>query len=377
MIERVCHEISWRKGSGDYWLLRKTSIYKCQRHVSTAREWHLACLYPSVIQRSKSRTQFQPPLYVGGSHTTIRNTVVRPETGPNDDGLSAFLSTRRRLFGIAYRILKSAAEAEDVVQDVWIRWQTTDRGEVRDARAFLAKTTTRLAINVVQSARSRRETTVDPSLRESVDTGADPEVEAERSEALQNAILVLLEKLSPAERVAFVLREAFDFSYREISNILRLKEANIRQLVTRARRHVADGRHAVVNSADQRCCLAALVAAGQEGALGVLESFFVGISRDSDGRTSRATRTGSTVAEANATPHARQSVDTPASAWRESSKPHLAMIISHPGAGRHASPSHTTNCGSASASVSSNESTDLVTLYEDGTAMSLGGTEAF
>jgi RNA polymerase sigma factor (sigma-70 family) len=154
---------------------------------------------------------------------------------------------RPRLFGIAYRMLGSAAEAEDIVQDVWLRWQTTDRSVVRDVPAFLAKTTTRLAINVIQSARSRRETYVGPWLPEPVDTGADPELEAELGEALQFAVLVLLEKLSPIERTAYVLREAFDCPYRDIADILRLEEANTRQLVTRARKHVADGRRAPVS----------------------------------------------------------------------------------------------------------------------------------
>ena len=140
---------------------------------------------------------------------------------------------RPRLFGIAYRMLGRAAEAEDIVQDVWVRWQTTDRSVVRDTRAFLATTTTRLAINAIKSARSRRETYMGPSLPEPVDTSADPALGAERSEALEFAVLLLLEKLSPTERAAYVLREAFDYSYREIANILRLEEANTRQLVTR------------------------------------------------------------------------------------------------------------------------------------------------
>ena len=105
-------------------------------------------------------------------------------TSTYDDGLSAFMSVRPRLFGIAYRMLGSAAEAEDIVQDVWVRWQTADRSLVRDAAAFLATTTTRLAINVMQSARSRRETYVGPWLPEPVDTSADPGLGAERGEAL-------------------------------------------------------------------------------------------------------------------------------------------------------------------------------------------------
>ena len=136
-------------------------------------------------------------------------------------------------------MLGSAAEAEDIVQDVWLRWQTADRSLVRDAAAFLATTTTRLAINVMQSARSRRETYVGPWLPEPVDTSADPRLGAERGQALAFGILVLLEKLTPTERAAFILREAFDYPYRDIANVLRLEEANARQVVTRARQHVA------------------------------------------------------------------------------------------------------------------------------------------
>ena len=119
-----------------------------------------------------------------------------------DDGVSAFLSVRPRLFGIAYRMLRSTAEAEEVVQDAWVRWQTADRSLVRGAAAFLATTTTRLAINVMQSARARRETCVAPGLPEPVDTSADHGLDVERGEALELAVLLLLRKLSPTERAA-------------------------------------------------------------------------------------------------------------------------------------------------------------------------------
>src|SRR5947207_156604 len=236
-----------------------------------------------VIQQSERGVPFSRPHCLSGSRKPTQNIIVRSEACAEDDGLSAFLSARARLFGIAYRILKSAAEAEDILQDVWIRWQLTDRSAVRGAAAFLAATTTRLAINVMQSARWRRETTVGPSLQESVDSSADPKLEAERSEALQSAVFVLLEKLSPAERAAYVLREAFDYSYREIANIVRVQEANARQLVTRARQRVAEGRHAGVNSAEQRRFLAAFVAAVEKGALTALESFLLGSANDRRG----------------------------------------------------------------------------------------------
>src|SRR6187401_1153895 len=127
-------------------------------------------------------------------------------TVSTDDGLATFMSVRPRLYGIAYRVLRSAAEAEDIVQDVWVRWQTADRSVVRNASAFLATTTTRLAINVMQSARSRREMYVETP-PEPVDTNNDPRLEAERSQALAFGVQLLLEKLTPAERAVYILRE--------------------------------------------------------------------------------------------------------------------------------------------------------------------------
>jgi len=199
-----------------------------------------------------------------------------------DDGLSTFLRMRPRLFGIAYHMLGSATEAEDVVQDAWLRWQTTDRSIVRDAAAFLVTTATRLAINVLQSARSRRETHVADWLPERVDTNADPWLGAERHEALALGVLLLLERLSPTERAAYILREAFDYAYRDIANILRFKEANARQVTTRARQHVASGRRMPASSTEQRRLLDSFITAAQRGDVarleGVLASDVVSIS---------------------------------------------------------------------------------------------------
>lgn len=191
-----------------------------------------------------------------------------------DDGLAAFLCARPRLFGIAYRMLGSAAEAEDIVQDVWVRWQTTDRRPIENPTAFLVTATTRLAINVMQSARARRETYVGPSLPEPVDTSGDPGLGAERGEALNLAVLLLLEKLTPTERAAYVLREAFNHPYREIAEILRVEEANARQLVTRARQHVSSARRTPVSPVEQRRLLNAFIAAARAGDLASLESLF-------------------------------------------------------------------------------------------------------
>jgi len=199
----------------------------------------------------------------------------RPDApGPYDDGLAAFLSMRSRLFGIAYRMLGSAAEAEDVVQDVWVRWQTTDRRVVRDAAAFLATTATRLAINVMQSARARRETSVGPWQLEPADTSSDPRLAAERNQAVTCGVRILLEKLTPTERAAYILREAFDYAYRDIASVLRLAEANARQVVTRARRHLVSGRTTATRSTDHERLLQAFIAAAQDGDVTVLEDLF-------------------------------------------------------------------------------------------------------
>lgn len=191
--------------------------------------------------------------------------------GADDDGLAAFTNVRSRLFGIALRMLGSAAEAEDLVQDVWVRWQMADRSVVRDATAFLATTTTRLAINVIRSARSRRESCVGEWTPEPMDATADPGGATERREAVEDAVLMLLERLSPTERAAYVLREAFDYSYREIAGILRLGEANSRQIVTRARQRVAAGPRVAVSAASHRHLVTAFIGAARRGDVAGLE----------------------------------------------------------------------------------------------------------
>ena len=140
----------------------------------------------------------------------------------HDDGLSAFAGVSARLFGIAYRMLGNAADADDIVQDVWLRWHSTNRRAVLDPPAFLATTATRLCINHVQSARSRRETSIEARLHEPVDTTCNPGLGAERSEALRHAMLLVVEKLSPTERAVLILREAFEYSYRQIADLLKM-----------------------------------------------------------------------------------------------------------------------------------------------------------
>jgi RNA polymerase sigma-70 factor, ECF subfamily len=185
-----------------------------------------------------------------------------------------FHTARPRLFGIACRVLGSASEADDVVQETWIRWQGTERSDVRDAGAFLATTTKRLAINVVQSARSRREIHVGPTLVEQIDAAASPSSDVEQRETLESALRLLLQKLSPAERAAYVLREAFDYPYRRIALVLAVSEANARQLVTRARRRLCANHRRPVSATELERLLDAFVAA-RTGDLAAFEHLLV------------------------------------------------------------------------------------------------------
>lgn len=208
------------------------------------------------------------------------------------DALAAFERARTKLFGIAYRMLGTTAEAEDVLQDVWVRWQGVDHATVTDPTAFLATTTTRLSLNVAQSAHVKRASYVGPWLPEPIDTSDDPLLGAERGEALEFAVLVLLEKLSPPERAAYVLREAFDYEYADIAGILELSEANARQIVSRARKHLADERRAPVNAAEQRRLLEVFIDAARRGDRASLEELLTtGVVSRTDGNgAARAAR---------------------------------------------------------------------------------------
>lgn len=209
-----------------------------------------------------------------------------------DDAALQFTEARPRLFGIAYRMLGSVVEAEDIVQDAWLRWQSTDRSAVREPQAFLATTTTRLAINAAQSARVRRETYVGPWLPEPVDTSADPALGAERGAALELAILLVMERLSPSERAAYILKEAFDYPYARIAAILETTEPNARQLVSRARRHVDSERQSPVDRDEQRRLLHSFLDAARLGDFAALETLFAEdvVSYSDGGGVVRASR---------------------------------------------------------------------------------------
>src|ERR1700674_3003223 len=168
------------------------------------------------------------------------------ETKPQTDGDAARLATfsqyRGLLFSVAYRMLGSVADTEDMLQETFIRWQQAANDEVRSPRAFLVTVITRLCINQLQSARVRREEYVGEWLPEPLvtDPGSDPLGVLKVDESLSMAFLLLLERLTPMERAVFLLREVFEYEYEEIAKVLGQSELNCRQILRRARQHVGD-----------------------------------------------------------------------------------------------------------------------------------------
>src|SRR5882672_1483127 len=150
---------------------------------------------------------------------------------------AVFASARPLLFSIAYRMLGSVMDAEDLVQDAYLRWQEAPETDVRSPRAYLTTIVTRLAINHLRAARTKRDTYVGPWLPEPLVTKDTPDT-VELAESLSMAFLVLLERLSPIERAVFLLHEVFDFEYAEIARMVDKTEANCRQLLARARKRV-------------------------------------------------------------------------------------------------------------------------------------------
>ncbi|MFD8691736.1 sigma factor [Streptomyces sp. NPDC059651] len=155
-----------------------------------------------------------------------------------DQAASVFVQHRARLFAIAYRVLGSTAEAEDVVQEVWTHWQESDRSAVLSPAAFLSTTTARAALDAARSARVRRESYIGPWLPEPLDTSADREMDTQAAEAMDPALLLVLDAVSPTERAAYILREAFDYTYAAIAETLQLSLLDARKSVCRAREHV-------------------------------------------------------------------------------------------------------------------------------------------
>jgi RNA polymerase sigma-70 factor (TIGR02957 family) len=153
-----------------------------------------------------------------------------------------FVTHRNLLISVAYRILGSVTDAEDVVQEAWLRWSNVDHPGVADPRAFLVRVTTRLAIDRLRRVQARRESYVGPWLPEPILTRQDPAEDAAMAESVSMAMLVVLETLSPLERAVFVLREAFGMPHAEIAEVLGRREEAVRQLARRAREHVRERR---------------------------------------------------------------------------------------------------------------------------------------
>ncbi|MBN6101207.1 RNA polymerase sigma-70 factor [Xanthomonas sp. CFBP 8703] len=185
----------------------------------------------------------------------------------------AFESQRPRLFGLAYRLLGSRSDAEDVLQDAWLRWQSSDRTAIRDPEAWLVTTTTRLGLDRLRAARSARVHYTGPWLPEPLEIAedTDPAERHARAEQVSVAFLALLERLGPEERAAFLLKEAFDYDYAQIGQLLGHAEANCRQLVHRARERLKAGRpRFAVTPQRHRQLLERFMHASQQGDRGAI-----------------------------------------------------------------------------------------------------------
>jgi RNA polymerase sigma-70 factor (ECF subfamily) len=162
----------------------------------------------------------------------------------SDEAAVTFEPHRRRLTGLAYRMLGSLSEAEDIVQDAYLRWHTAERGRVDNPRAYLSRTVARLCLDHLKSARARRETYVGPWLPEPIvdQTALAPDTASELADDLSLALLMALERLSPLERAAFLLHDVFEMEFGDIAKVLDRSESACRQLAARGRAHVHDAR---------------------------------------------------------------------------------------------------------------------------------------
>ena len=193
-----------------------------------------------------------------------------------DSVIDLFEHHRPRLFGLAYRMLGTPADAEDVLHDAWLRLHTQDLDALDDPEAWLVTVTTRLALDRLRGARTEREAYVGPWLPEPLVPEAEqPEATLERGETLTLSFLLLLERLSPDERAAFLLREVFDYSHAEAAAILDITEDACRQRVHRAKVRLREGRPRFdVDQAAQRRLLQRFVAAMEEPTLDTMRELF-------------------------------------------------------------------------------------------------------
>ena len=232
-----------------------------------------------------------------------RSTINEPASRKVDDvsavtdDLNDFQAQRPRLFALAYRLLGSASDAEDAVQDTYLRWEGADHAAILNPAAWLTRVLTNLCLNQLTSARARRENYIGPWLPEPVltqDAALGPLETAQQRESVSMAMLILLEQLTPPERAVFVLREAFGYPHREIAEVLELSEANCQQLYKRAKDRIDQGRPRFTASAEQSRRIAEkFFAAAGRGDLAGLEELLAGdvvAWADSDGKARAARR---------------------------------------------------------------------------------------
>jgi len=214
------------------------------------------------------------------------------------ESVATFEQQRPRLFGLAYRMLGSAHDAEDILQDAWLRWAGVDQGSIESPSAWLTTVVTRLCLNRLASARARRESYPGPWLPEPVltdDGSLGPLDTVQQRETVSFALLIALERLTPAERAVYVLREAFGYGYREIGEVVGLGEAHCRQLQRRAREHLRQ-RRAGASEPDRDAWLRlvqqffAAAGAGDLAALEALLAADVSASTDGGGKVTAARR---------------------------------------------------------------------------------------
>ena len=209
---------------------------------------------------------------------------------PEDQAAAGdFEANRRRLLGLAYRMLGSMADAEDPVQETWVRWHGAERAQVRDPRAFMMTTTARVCLDVLASARNRREEYIGTWLPEPVldTTTLTPDAATELAEDLSYALMLTLDRLSPLERAAFLLHDVFDFPFSDVARTLERSEAAVRKLASRARTRVREARPRGVVHADRSGkieakhveLISAFVAATQSGEVAALMEMLAGDAR--------------------------------------------------------------------------------------------------
>ncbi|WP_372974740.1 RNA polymerase sigma-70 factor [Microbispora sp. GKU 823] len=206
---------------------------------------------------SEGRMDAAEPLAGGGRMDSV-----------TDPATEAFVAHRNLLFTVAYEMLGSAADAEDVLQEAWLRWAGVDLGTVQDRRAYLVRIVTRQALSRLRTLGRRRESYVGPWLPEPLLTAPDVAEDVELADSVSTAMLLVLETLTPTERAVFVLREVFDLDYDEIAEAVGKSQAAVRQIAHRARSHVAARRpRDVVSPAETRDALQAFQQAVETGNL--------------------------------------------------------------------------------------------------------------